>query len=93
MMFKDGKGKTLEAGQKCVYVDQGLMDCEILEVENVSVLDGAGQRHPRVAVKLYLNFPMADPRVQMILVGNLRVCEDAPATQSKLSTVGDLTKH
>lgn len=88
MIFKDGSGKTLEVGQKCVYMDQGLMDCEVIDIEDVSIMDGAGQRRPRVAVKLYLNFPAAPPDVRMILVGNLRVTDDVPT--KKLS---DLTKH
>jgi len=91
MVFKDRTGKNLEPGQKVIYLDRDLLDGEILEVEQVSVLDGNGQRMPRVAMKIYLNFQNVPPGITVVSIGNLRVVEDAPA--SKLSSVGNLTRH
>jgi hypothetical protein len=92
MIFKDRAGKDLVVGQKVVYLDNGMLDGEIVEIEQMSVLDGAGARHPRIFMKIALNFP-APPDIRVIMVGNVRIVEDAPVEKSKLSTVGDLTKH
>ena len=93
MIFKDRAGKDLVVGQQVVYQDAGMIDGEVVEIEQMSVLDGAGARHPRIFMKIALNFPAAPPDIRVIVIGNVKIIEDAPVAKTKLSMVGDLTKH
>jgi hypothetical protein len=92
MVFKDRVGKDLKVGQKGLYLDNGMLDVEILEIEHISIMDGSGARTPRITVKMHLNLPPAPPEVAGIMIGNLRIVEDAPVVSS-LSSTENLTRH